>query len=202
LVKGGNNVPTINIDWSCSRKKITVTVTVTDFFRSNLRSLLLFAHATGLSKKCNFHCNQKDKPDRFVRLRYCSVPSNNKIKQTVPQMVPFCRIFVTPLEGHVHLCDTNPFCERFRNKTVVTTLFHYALRSWWISVTDFFRSNLRSLLLFARKTDLCRTNGQKQIFANLDKFISRREEIWTHKTNLTTQLHATFDWSFYAKPGK
>jgi hypothetical protein len=47
-------------------------------------------------KKCNFHCNQKDKPDQFVRLRYCSVPSNNKIKQTVPQMVPFCRIFVTP----------------------------------------------------------------------------------------------------------
>ena len=65
-----------------------------------------------LSKKCNFHCNQKDKPDRFVRLRYDSVPSNSKIKQTVPQMVPFCRIFVTPLEGHVHLCDKNPLRER------------------------------------------------------------------------------------------
>ena len=65
-----------------------------------------------LSKKCNFHCNQKDKPDRFVRLRYCSVPSNNKIKQTVPQMVPFCRMFITPLEGHVHFCDKNPLREQ------------------------------------------------------------------------------------------
>ena len=27
-------------------------------------------------------------------------------------MVPFCRIFVTPLEGHVHLCDKNPMRER------------------------------------------------------------------------------------------
>jgi hypothetical protein len=30
----------------------------------------------------------------------------------------------------------------------------------WISVTDFFRSNLHSLLLFARATDCCRTNGR------------------------------------------
>ena len=36
------------------------------------------------------------------------------------------------------------------------------LTAWdprWISVPDFFRSNLRSLLLFAHATDFCRTNG-------------------------------------------
>ena len=27
-------------------------------------------------------------------------------------MVPFCRMFVTPLEGHVHLWDKNPLRER------------------------------------------------------------------------------------------
>jgi hypothetical protein len=30
----------------------------------------------------------------------------------------------------------------------------------WISVTDFFRSNLPSLLLFVHTTDCCRTNGR------------------------------------------
>ena len=64
-----------------------------------------------LSKKCNFHCNQKDKPDRFVRLKYCSVPSNNKITNCT-SVGRLCRIFVTPLEGHVHLCDKNPLRER------------------------------------------------------------------------------------------
>jgi hypothetical protein len=27
-------------------------------------------------------------------------------------MIPFCRIFVTPMEGHVHLCDKNALRER------------------------------------------------------------------------------------------
>ena len=62
-----------------------------------------------LSKKCNFHCNQKDKPDRFVRLRYCSVPSTNKIKQTVPQMVPFVEFSSLPWRD-TSICATKVRC--------------------------------------------------------------------------------------------